>query len=133
MTILFEKYLDQSCYRIINGAVEETTKILDLAFDHIFYTGSTKVGKLIAQAAAKNLTPCTLELGGEGGPTPIRCLFFLLASWGGAWMKVSDLGFLHPVWFLPGKSPAVVFDDANIKVTARRLIWGKLVNAGQVR
>lgn len=49
----------------MTGGVEETTKLLKERFDYIFYTGSTEVGKIIGDAANKNLTPCTLELGGK--------------------------------------------------------------------
>ncbi len=62
-------------------------------FDHIFFTGSGRVGRLVMAAAARHLTPVTLELG--------------------------------------GKSPAIVLADADMGVTARRLIWGKTINAGQ--
>ncbi len=50
---------------VVEGGVEETTEILKLKFDKIFFTGSTKVGKIVYEAAAKNLTPVTLELGGK--------------------------------------------------------------------
>ncbi|KAL8277569.1 hypothetical protein RQP46_010001 [Phenoliferia psychrophenolica] len=62
---LVPKYLDQSAYILINGAVEETTALLKLRFDHIFYTGSGTVGRIVAKAAAEHLTPVTLELGGK--------------------------------------------------------------------
>ncbi|XP_023336921.1 aldehyde dehydrogenase, dimeric NADP-preferring [Eurytemora carolleeae] len=62
---LIPLYLDQQCYRVVSGGVPETTELLKLQFDYIFYTGSTVVGKIIAEAAAKYLTPCTLELGGK--------------------------------------------------------------------
>lgn len=52
-------------YAVINGGVEETTKLLEQRFDHILYTGSTAVGKIVMEAAAKHLTPVTLELGGK--------------------------------------------------------------------
>lgn len=90
---LFPRYLDSSAYIVVNGAVEQSTELLKHRFDHIFYTGSGNIGKIIAKAAAEHLTPVTLELG--------------------------------------GKSPAVIFDDANLKVSARRIAWGKFVNAGQ--
>mgnify|MGYP001440447663 CR=1 FL=1 len=86
-----EKYRD--IIKIVLGGVEQTTKLLERRFDYIFYTGSTAVGKIIMQAAAKNLTPVTLELG--------------------------------------GKSPTVVTKFANLKIAARRILWGKLMNAGQ--
>ncbi len=50
---------------VVEGAVEETTQLLALPFDHIFFTGSTKVGKIVMAAAAKNLSSVTLELGGK--------------------------------------------------------------------
>jgi len=68
-------------------------EILNQKFDYIFFTGSTDVGKTTMQAAAKHLTPVTLELG--------------------------------------GKSPAIVYKDADVDVSARRILWGKCINAGQ--
>jgi acyl-CoA reductase-like NAD-dependent aldehyde dehydrogenase len=57
--------LDSSCYRIVNGGVEESTELLKNPFDHIFYTGNSTVGKIVMEAASKHLTPVTLELGGK--------------------------------------------------------------------
>lgn len=65
LTELFPKYLDPNSYALINGAVKETSLLLDLKWDHIFYTGSLQVGKIVAAAAAKSVTPYTLELGGK--------------------------------------------------------------------
>jgi len=62
---LIPKYLDQSCVRVVQGGVPETTSLLKERFDYIFYTGSTAVGKIVGAAANKHLTPCTLELGGK--------------------------------------------------------------------
>ncbi|KAL1710473.1 Aldehyde/histidinol dehydrogenase [Schizophyllum commune] len=62
---LFPKYLDPEAYAVVNGAVEETGCLLGLKFDHIFFTGSTHVGRIVATAAAKQLTTVTLELGGK--------------------------------------------------------------------
>ncbi|RZC37202.1 aldehyde dehydrogenase, dimeric NADP-preferring-like [Asbolus verrucosus] len=59
------KYLDHSCYPVYLGGVKETTELLKEKFDYIFYTGSTAVGRIIHQAANKNLTPVTLEMGGK--------------------------------------------------------------------
>lgn len=59
------KYLDKNCFHVVLGGIEETTEILKHRFDYIFFTGSTNVGKIIHQAAAKFLTPITLELGGK--------------------------------------------------------------------
>ena len=78
---------------VITGGVEETTQLLDLAWDHIFFTGSPQVGKIVMKAASNHLTPVTLELG--------------------------------------GKNPVIVDKTANLKDTAQKLIWGKLLNNGQ--
>jgi aldehyde dehydrogenase (NAD+) len=59
------RYVDASCIRVIEGGVSETTKILEQRFDHIFYTGNGVVGRIVMTAAAKHLTPVTLELGGK--------------------------------------------------------------------
>src|ERR1700732_3409608 len=74
---LIPKYFDPSAVTVVAGGKEQNTELLKLSFDFIFFTGSTFVGKIVAQAAAKNLTPVLLELGGvnpavvgEGGDIP---------------------------------------------------------------
>lgn len=62
---LIPKYLDHECYHVVMGGAAETQALLKQRFDYIFYTGSPQVGKIIHQAAAQHLTPCTLELGGK--------------------------------------------------------------------
>ena len=62
---LFPKYLDPDAFAIVNGAEAETTRLLELKWDHIFFTGSARVGRIVAAAAAKHLTPISLELGGK--------------------------------------------------------------------
>lgn len=62
---LIPKYLDNNAYVVVEGAVDETTELLKQQFDHIFYTGGEAVGKIVMSAAAKHLTPVTLELGGK--------------------------------------------------------------------
>ncbi len=62
---LVETYLDPSCYKVVQGAVPETTALLNEKWDKIFYTGSATVGTIIAKKAAETLTPVTLELGGR--------------------------------------------------------------------
>lgn len=79
--------------QVVCGGVEETQALLDLPFDHIFFTGSTRVGKLVMEKASRHLTPVTLELG--------------------------------------GKSPCIVERSADIPLAARRIVWGKFLNAGQ--
>jgi aldehyde dehydrogenase (NAD+) len=67
---LFDKYMDKDCYRCIEGQVEVAKAICKQNFDIIIFTGSTDKGKLIAKAAAENLIPCILELGGKS-PTVV--------------------------------------------------------------
>ncbi|CAE7179597.1 hypothetical protein PTNB73_03569 [Pyrenophora teres f. teres] len=86
--------LDPDCYACIQGAIPETTALLDQKWDKIFYTGGEMVAKIIAKKAAETLTPLTLELG--------------------------------------GKNPAIVTKHADPKLAARRLLWAKTLNAGQV-
>ncbi len=59
------EYLDGDCVRVVKGGVPETSALLELAWDHILYTGSGNVGRIVMAAAAKHLTPVTLELGGK--------------------------------------------------------------------
>ncbi len=79
--------------QVITGDADVGRAFTQLPFDHLFFTGSTAVGRHVAQAAAQNLTPVTLELG--------------------------------------GKSPALIDRSCNLKLTAERLAFGKLLNAGQ--
>lgn len=90
---VLNKSFSEEYISVINGGAETTQELLQLPFDKIFFTGSTKVGKIVAKAAAENLTPTTLELG--------------------------------------GKSPCFVFKDADLTLAARRIAWGKFLNAGQ--
>ncbi|CAG9860433.1 unnamed protein product [Phyllotreta striolata] len=62
---LLPKYLDSDAYKVFNGGIPETSELLKQRFDYIFYTGSSAVGKIVHAAAAKYLTPTTLELGGK--------------------------------------------------------------------
>jgi len=90
---LINANFDKKHLTVIEGGVETTTELLQQKWDKIFFTGSTPVGKIIYKAAAENLTPVTLELG--------------------------------------GKSPTFVLADCNIKITAKRIVWAKFLNAGQ--
>lgn len=62
---LIEEHFSPNYIRVVNGGIPETTALLELKFDHIFFTGSTPVGRIVMQAAANNLVPVTLELGGK--------------------------------------------------------------------
>jgi len=79
---------------LIEGEVEVSTQLLELPFNHIFFTGSPQIGKIVMTAAAKNLVSVTLELG--------------------------------------GKSPTIVDKTANIDAAAKKIVWGKFLNAGQI-
>nr|XP_015223297.1 PREDICTED: fatty aldehyde dehydrogenase-like [Lepisosteus oculatus] len=65
MEDLLPLYLDKEMYPVVTGGVPETQELLRQRFDHIFYTGNSTVGKLVMEAAARHLTPVTLELGGK--------------------------------------------------------------------
>ena len=65
MAKLVNENFDPAFFKVIEGGVPETTELLDQAFDKIFFTGSVPVGKIVYQAAARNLIPVTLELGGK--------------------------------------------------------------------
>ncbi|MFT4801226.1 MAG: aldehyde dehydrogenase (NAD+) [Flavobacteriaceae bacterium] len=93
MTRLINDTFDANYLKALEGGVPETTELLKNKFDKIFFTGSPQVGKIIYQAAAKNLTPVTLELG--------------------------------------GKSPVIITADSNLKMTVKRMVWAKFINAGQ--
>ncbi|WP_296315840.1 aldehyde dehydrogenase family protein [Winogradskyella sp. UBA3174] len=79
---------------LVEGEVEVSTELLKLPFNHIFFTGSPNVGKIVMTAAAKNLSSLTLELG--------------------------------------GKSPIIVDATANIDMAAKKIMWGKFLNCGQI-
>ncbi|MCA1844165.1 MAG: aldehyde dehydrogenase family protein, partial [Actinobacteria bacterium] len=79
---------------VVNGGLEVSQEFASLPFDHLLFTGSTAVGRHIMRAAAENLTPVTLELG--------------------------------------GKSPVIVGEDYPLAWAAERIVWGKLLNAGQI-
>jgi aldehyde dehydrogenase (NAD+) len=68
---LVPKYFDPRIVAVVEGGVPETTALLAQKWDFIFFTGSPQVGKIVHQAAAKNLTPCVLELGGKN-PTIVH-------------------------------------------------------------
>uniref|UniRef100_A0A8C6SZU2 Aldehyde dehydrogenase n=1 Tax=Neogobius melanostomus TaxID=47308 RepID=A0A8C6SZU2_9GOBI len=65
MEELLPLYLDTDLYPVVTGGVSETQELLRQRWDHVFYTGSSSVGRLVMEAAAAHLTPVTLELGGK--------------------------------------------------------------------
>ncbi|KIY63773.1 NAD-aldehyde dehydrogenase [Cylindrobasidium torrendii FP15055 ss-10] len=62
---LLPKYVDRHVIHVVNGSIPETTKLLELPYGHVMFTGSGPVGRIVAGAVAKTLTPVTLELGGK--------------------------------------------------------------------
>lgn len=90
---IIEKTFHVNHVEVIEGGVEVSNQLLAKHWDYIFFTGSVAVGKLVAKAAAENLTPVTLELG--------------------------------------GKNPCIIDDSTDLKLAAKRIVWGKFINAGQ--
>ncbi|MDM5299824.1 aldehyde dehydrogenase [Bacillus pumilus] len=90
---IVERVFQEDQAVVVEGGVDISTQLLKQPFDYIFFTGSVSVGKIVMEAAAKHLTPVTLELG--------------------------------------GKSPCIVMPDADLKLAAKRITFGKFTNAGQ--
>jgi NAD-dependent aldehyde dehydrogenases len=90
---MISKIFDKKYISCVEGSIKTNISLINAPFDYIFFTGSVSVGKIVMKAAAQNLIPVTLELG--------------------------------------GKSPVIVDETANIKISAQRIIWGKTLNAGQ--
>jgi len=90
---MIKEYFPPEYIAIFSGGREANKSLLDQRWDYIFFTGSPDVGKVVMAAAARHLTPFSLELG--------------------------------------GKSPCIVDEDANLKIAAARIVWGKFINAGQ--
>eukprot|EP01127_Copromyxa_protea_P017794 TRINITY_DN5476_c0_g1_i1.p1 TRINITY_DN5476_c0_g1~~TRINITY_DN5476_c0_g1_i1.p1 ORF type:complete len:249 (+),score=55.57 TRINITY_DN5476_c0_g1_i1:31-777(+) len=79
---LLPKYVDTNCITVESeGGAAMITQLLKEKWDHIFFTGSVNVGRVVYEAAAKNLTPCTLELGGKNPCISKHLLSFLLFSY----------------------------------------------------
>ncbi len=90
---IIKETFDEKYIAVVTGDYKVNSKLLDLQFDYIFFTGSVNVGKIVMEKASKHLTPVTLELG--------------------------------------GKSPVIVHNTADLRISAKRIMWGKLINAGQ--
>lgn len=93
MVRLIRENFAEKFISIVTGGVDVAEALLRERFDKIFFTGGTQAGRAVMTAAARHLTPVTLELG--------------------------------------GKCPAIVCADAPIQLAARRIAWGKFLNAGQ--
>lgn len=87
------KYLDNSCFKVVCGDAKVASSLLELRWDFIFFTGSTRVAKIIAQAAAKHLTPHVFELGGKSPVYVDRsCTDLALAARRILWSKCVNAG-----------------------------------------
>ena len=102
-----------------------------MKFDHIFFTGGTNVGKIVAEAASKHLTPCTLELGG-------KCPLYMddtvdLRYWITNYFKksVNNYFLSAHVYCTPQKKMNFALDYVFFRLAVKRLIWGKMINLGQ--
>ena len=89
---LVPQYLDNDAIAIVEGAVSETTQLLAEKFDHIFYTGNGTVGRIVMRAAAENLTPVTLELGGKSPTIVDKSANLAIAGRRIAWAKYVNAG-----------------------------------------
>jgi len=89
---LLPDYVDSDAIKVIEGAVAETTELLTHRFDHIFYTGNGAVAQIVMTAAAKHLTPVTLELGGKSPTVVDRSANLEVAARRIAWGKFSNAG-----------------------------------------
>jgi aldehyde dehydrogenase (NAD+) len=89
---LVPKYFDASTVAVVTGAVDETTALLQERFDHIFYTGNAKVGRVVMRAAAEHLTPVTLELGGKSPAIVAADANIEVAAKRIAWAKFLNAG-----------------------------------------
>jgi Aldehyde dehydrogenase family len=92
MTTLLPQYIDGSCYRIVNGAAEVVTALLEHPYGHIIYTGNGTIGKIVMAAASKHLTPVTLELGGKSPVIVSSKANVHLAAKRTAWGKFFNAG-----------------------------------------
>src|SRR3989454_9707213 len=101
---LVPKYFDPRAVTAVSGSKEEVTELLKLPFDFIFFTGSVKVGKIVMEAAAKNLTPVLLELGGQNPafvdstaniPDAAKKIVWGKMAWGGQWCTSPGYAYVH--------------------------------------
>ncbi len=90
---IIKETFDKKHVECVQGDHTVAEQLLTERWDYIFFTGSVAIGKIVAKAAAENLTPVTLELG--------------------------------------GKNPCIIDETANLKLAAKRIVWGKFLNAGQ--
>ncbi|KAL4245409.1 Aldehyde dehydrogenase [Abortiporus biennis] len=115
---LVAQYFDPTVVTVINGGVPQATKLLELQWDHILYTGSNRVGKIVATAAAQYLTPVTLELGGKSPTFIDPSMDLKFAAHRIMWGKVANAGqiCLSPDYVLVPRQIEQKFIDECIAV-----------------
>ena len=86
------EYLDDECIKIVEGSIPETSALLELPWDHILFTGGGNVGRIVMAAAAKHLTPVTLELGGKSPCVVLPDADLLTTARRIAWGKFTNAG-----------------------------------------
>ena len=111
---IIPKYLDSKAIKVITGGIPETTTLLKQKFDLIFFTGSTQVGKIVMKAAALNLTPTVLELGGKSPVIVDDTVDPTIAARRIAWGKLVNCGqtCIAPDYILVHKGIAKQFKIA---------------------
>jgi aldehyde dehydrogenase (NAD+) len=111
---LIPRYLDNDAFAIVEGGVPETTELLEQRFDHILYTGNETVARIVMTAAAKHLTPVTLELGGKSPCLVDKSADIEVAASRIAWGKFINAGqtCVAPDHVLVHRSVATQFVDA---------------------
>lgn len=92
LAAILPRYLDPDAFAVVEGAIPETTELLEQRFDHILYTGNEHVGRIVMTAAAKHLTPVTLELGGKSPCLIDRSADIEVAATRVAWGKFINAG-----------------------------------------
>ncbi|XP_031765832.1 aldehyde dehydrogenase, dimeric NADP-preferring isoform X2 [Galleria mellonella] len=112
------KYLDSDAVVVVEGGPQETTELLKEKFDYIFYTGSTSVGKIVYEAATKNLTPVTLELGGKSPVYIDNTVDIVVTAKRILWGKFINVGqtCIAPDYILCTKEVQAKFVEASKKV-----------------
>ncbi len=92
MAKLINENFPPELMRVVEGGIDKTTDLLNQKFDKIFFSGSTSVGKIVYQAAAKHLTPVTLELGGKSPAIITKSSFLKTAAKRLVWAKFLNAG-----------------------------------------
>ncbi|MCU1478544.1 MAG: aldehyde dehydrogenase family protein [Subtercola sp.] len=117
---LFARYFDTRAVAVVEGGVPETTEVLKQRFDHIFYTGNGRVGRIVMQAAAEHLTPVTLELGGKSPVYVDDTVDLSIVAHRVAWAKFMNAGqtCVAPDYLLATPAVAAALEPLLVEVIA---------------